>query len=76
MKVESQAGKFILTFEAMEPGEDQVVIRGKMGLWEARTFVSFPEFWGIFKLTFTPRMLVCLLRALLTGKFFRRPATG
>jgi hypothetical protein len=73
VKVESQAGKFILSFERMEPGDDQVVITGKMGVWDAKTYVSFPEFFGILLLTLRPRMLLCLLRALLRGKFLRRP---
>jgi len=72
MKVESQAGKFILSFEKMEPGERQVVITGKMGVWDARTYVSLPEFLGILRLTLTPRMLWFLLKALFTGAMFRR----
>jgi hypothetical protein len=72
MKVESQAGKFILSFEKMEPGADQVVITGKMGVWDARTYVSLPEFLGILRLTLTPRMLWFLLKALVTGAMFRR----
>lgn len=72
MKVESQAGKFVLTFEEMRPGNDEVVIVGKMGVWEATTHVSLSEFLGILKLTLRPRMLGYLLRALVTGRFFRR----
>lgn len=72
MKVESQAGKFILSFEKMEPGDRQVVITGKMGVWDARTYVSLPEFLGILRLTLTPRMLWFLLKALFTGAMFRR----
>jgi len=75
VKVESQAGKFILTFEQMEPGENQVVISGKMGIWQAKTFVSLPEFLAILRLTLTPRMLGFLAKALFTGALFRRPAT-
>jgi len=73
MKVESQAGKFILSFEKMEPGDRQVVITGKMGVWDARTYVSLPEFLGILRLTLTPRMLWFLLKALFTGAMFRSP---
>ena len=76
MKVESQAGRFILTFASMEPGTDQVVISGKMGVWEAKTYVSLPEFVGILRLTLTPRMLSFLLRALFTGKLFRTASPG
>lgn len=74
MKVESQAGKFVLTFEEMRPGDDEVVIIGKMGVWEATTHVSLSEFLGILKLTLRPRMLGYLLKALFTGRFFKRGA--
>lgn len=75
MKVESQAGKFILTFEQMEPGDGQVVISGKMGIWNAKTFVSLPEFMTILRLTLTPRMIGFLVKALFTGALFRRAET-
>ncbi len=71
MKVESQAGKFVLTFEEMRPGDGEVVITGKMGVWEATTHVSLREFAAILGLTLRPRMLGFLLKALLRGRFFR-----
>jgi hypothetical protein len=72
MKVESQAGKFVLSFERMEPGEGELVITGKMGVWEATTHMSLPEFLGILRMTLKPRTLGFLIKALLTGGFFRR----
>jgi hypothetical protein len=69
MKVESQAGKFLLSFDSMEPGESGLVIKGRMGVWEATTYLSLPEMWGILKLTLRPRVLRYLLRALLSGGF-------
>jgi hypothetical protein len=69
MKVESQAGKFLLSFDSMEPGEAGLVIKGRMGVWEATTFMSLPEMWEILKLTLRPRVLGYLLRALFTGGF-------
>jgi hypothetical protein len=67
MKVESQAGNFVLSFEEMEPGESEIVITGKMGLWEAKTHIGFPEFLKILAMTLRPRMLGFLIKALFTG---------
>lgn len=73
MKVESQAGKFLLAFDSMEPGESGLVIKGRMGVWEATTYMPLPEMWAILKLTLRPRVLGYLLRALFTGGFRARP---
>ncbi len=73
MDVESQAGKFVLSFEKMEPGEGEIVITGKMGLWEATTHMSLPEFLGVLRLAMKPRMIAFLVKALFRGGF-RAPA--
>jgi hypothetical protein len=67
MRVESQAGKFILSFEQMEPGQGEIVITGKMGVWDAKTYMSLGEFIGVLRMTLRPRMLVFLLKALFGG---------
>jgi hypothetical protein len=72
MKVESSAGKFILSFEKMEPGEEEIVITGKMGVWDAKTHMSLPEFLQVLKMTMKPRMLGFLIRSLFRGGFRRR----
>ena len=70
MKVESQAGNFVLSFERMEPGEGGLVITGKMGVWQATTHMGFSEFLGILAMTLRPRIVVFLLKALVTGRLF------
>ena len=70
MTVESQAGKFVLSFEQMQPGEGEIVITGRMGVWEATTHMSLREFLGILAMTLRPRMLAFLGKALVTGRFF------
>jgi hypothetical protein len=70
MKVESQAGNFVLSFERMEPGEGGLAITGKMGVWQATTHMSFSEFLGILAMTLRPRIVVFLLKALVTGRLF------
>jgi hypothetical protein len=72
MKVESQAGQFLLSFERMEPGQGEVVITGKMGVWDAKTHVSLPEFFAILRMTLSLRMLGFLLKAFFSGAFFAR----
>lgn len=69
MDVESQAGKFVLSFEQMEPGDGEIIITGKMGVWAATTHMSLAEFLGVLRMTLRPRMLVFLIKALLSGGF-------
>ena len=73
MKVESQAGKFILNFDRMEPGEGEIIITGKMGVWDATTHMTLPEFVRLLRMTISPQMLGFLTKALLTGGFRARP---
>jgi hypothetical protein len=74
MKVESQAGRFILSFDRMEPGEGEIVISGKMGVWDARTHMTLGEFMALLRMTLRPRMLAFLVRALLGMGHRTRPA--
>ena len=69
MRVESSAGKFILSFEKMEPGDREIVITGKMGIWDAKTHMTLPEFFQILRMTLTPRMLVFLAKSVFGGGF-------
>jgi hypothetical protein len=72
MNVESPAGNFVLSFERMDPGDGDLVITGKMGLWEAKTHMTLPEFVAILGMTMRPRILFFLIKCLFTGAFFRR----
>jgi hypothetical protein len=67
MKVESQAGNFILSFERMEPGDREIVITGKMGVWDATTHMTLSEFIGVLAMTLRPRMILFLIKALFGG---------
>jgi len=44
-----------------------------MGLWEATTHMSLPEFLGVLRLAMKPRMIAFLVKALFRGGF-RAPA--
>ena len=69
MKVESSAGKFILSFEQMEPGDKEIIITGKMGVWDARTHMTLPEFLKVLRMTMKPSMVGFLIRSLFRGEF-------
>ena len=72
MRVESQAGKFLLDFEGMEPGDGEIIIRGKMGVWDAETHMTLPEFLRLLRMTMSRRMLGFLIKALFGGGFRSR----
>ncbi len=73
MDVESQAGKFVLRFEEMEPGEGEIVITGRRGRGEATTHAGLPEFLAVLRLALRPRMIAFLIKSLFRGGF-RAPA--
>ncbi len=72
MRVESQAGTFILNFEQLEPADGEILIIGKMGVWDAKTYMSPPEFLRLLLMTLTPRMLGFLIKTLFGGGFRTR----
>ena len=72
MRVESQAGTFILNFDQLEPAEGEILIIGKMGVWDAKTYMSPPEFLRLLLMTLTPRMLGFLIKTLFGGGFRTR----
>lgn len=50
MKIESAAGEFEFTVESLKVVDDQVVIIGQMGVWEAETSVTREEAWRLMRL--------------------------
>ena len=57
MRVESPAGKFVLSFERIEPGDSEVLLVGKMGVWESETWVSEADLGPLLRMTLRPRVL-------------------
>jgi hypothetical protein len=68
MTVESPAGRFLLSFERMEPGDGEIVITGKMGVWDAQTHMSLAEFVRVLGMTMKPRMMGFLIKSLFRGR--------
>jgi hypothetical protein len=66
--VDSPAGKFILSFERMDPGDGEIIITGKMGVWDAKTHMTLAEFVQVLRMTMSPRMIGVLTKSLLRGR--------
>ena len=45
MIIKSPAGEFPITIERFEVEQDELVIVGRMGVWDARTHVSASRFF-------------------------------
>jgi hypothetical protein len=66
--IKSPAGEFPITIERFEIDDGQLVIVGKMGVWDARTYVEPRDFLRIVgKLIFSPAVLLFALRAPFTA---------
>jgi hypothetical protein len=66
--IKSPAGEFPITIEAFEVEGSELVIVGKMGVWDARTHLSARDFLRILgKLIFSPTVLAYALKAPFTA---------
>lgn len=64
MIIKSPAGEFPITIERFEVERDELVIVGRMGVWDARTHVPPRDFFNVLgKLIFSPSVLLYALRA-------------
>lgn len=64
MIIKSPAGEFPITIERFEVDRGDLVIVGRMGVWDARTYVSARDFLSVLgKLIFSPAVLFYALRA-------------
>jgi len=62
--IKSPAGEFPITIERFEIEGSELVIVGKMGVWDARTHVGPRDFLDITrKLFFSPAVLLYALKA-------------
>jgi hypothetical protein len=67
MKLISPMGMYDLTAEQLSVEEEGLVLRGKMGVWEARSIFTPADLWQITRLVLRPR----ILRYILTLPFQR-----
>ena len=64
MLIKSPAGEFPITIERFEVEGNELVIVGKMGVWDARTHVGPRDFLSILgKLVLSPAVLFFALKA-------------
>ena len=64
MIIKSPAGEFPITIERFEVEQDELVIVGRMGVWDARTHVPPRDFFAVLgKLLFSRSVLFYALRA-------------
>lgn len=61
MKVVSAAGEFELSMERIEVRPGAVVLIGKMGLWEAETFIDAADMGRMLRLLSRPRVVLWIL---------------
>lgn len=61
MKLISTIGMYDLTAEELTVEEEGLVLRGKMGVWEARSIFTPDDIRQITRLVLRPRVLLYLL---------------
>jgi hypothetical protein len=62
--IRSPAGEFPLTIDRFEAENGQLVIVGRMGVWDARTHVDAAEFLSVLaKLVLSPTVLLYAVKA-------------
>lgn len=64
MIINSPAGKFIITFDKLEPVEGAIQVTGKFGAWDAKALMTFSEFWGIVRMAMTFKMIGYMIKSL------------
>jgi hypothetical protein len=67
MKINSPAGKFIITFEKLEPMDGAIQVTGKFGAWDAKASMTFSEFWGIVRMAMTFKMIGYMIKSLFSS---------
>ncbi len=73
MIIRSPAGEFPITIDRFDVENDELVIVGRMGVWDARTHVDAREFLRLLgKLFFSPTVLLYAVQA----PFFALRALG
>ena len=62
MLIRSMAGDFEISIERFEIEQGRLIMVGRMGVWDARTYITPRELLGVFAKLLHPRMLVYYLR--------------
>ena len=62
MLIRSMAGDFSIAIEKFETENGRLVMVGKMGVWDARTYITPRELLGVFGKLVRPAILLYILR--------------
>ena len=77
MLIKSPAGEFPITIDRFEVESGELIIVGRMGVWDARTHVGAGEFLKLIgKLFFSPTVLFYTLKAPFLAVFASRNTTS
>jgi len=57
MKIVSAAGEFDISVERVEVRQGDVVLIGKMGIWEAETFIGQEDVGHLIYVSLNPRLI-------------------
>ncbi len=62
MLIKSPAGEFPIEIAKFETEDGYLVMVGKMGVWDARTYITARELLGVFAKLLNPVVLMYLVR--------------
>ena len=62
MKVISPAGDFEILIKKADVDGDSIVIKGQMGIWDSKIYLSPKDLWLFASLFFRPSVLFFLLK--------------
>jgi len=63
MKVVSPAGDFEITVHESSVEDDRIVIKGQMGVWDSKIYMSPSDVLQIGKIFLNPSVILYLLKA-------------
>ena len=63
MKVVSPAGDFEITVDESMIEDDKIVIKGQMGVWDSKIYMSPSEVFQFGKIFLNPSVIVFLIKA-------------
>ena len=62
MKVSTTAGDFEISIEDASVEGDFVVLKGKMGVWDSKTYLSVGDLWFLTTILLRPSVMSLLLK--------------
>ncbi|HEX3036927.1 MAG TPA: hypothetical protein VHT73_17710 [Thermodesulfobacteriota bacterium] len=76
MRVTTTAGDFEILLEDATVEGDYIVLKGKMGVWDSKTYLSAGELWLFTSLFLRPSVLLFLLKLPFRSLFGHKDKEG